>query len=217
MKTIAVLNRKGGVGKTTIATNLARSFQLRGFETIVVDTDPQGSARDWAATQDDVQVPMTVGVDRPVLDSEIPRLEGRFDVAVIDGAAKVERISASAVKASDLVLIPVQPSAMDIWTAGELVDLVKTRQEVAGSPEAAFVISRAITGTNLAGSADVALEKLELPILEARTHQRVAYAEAIGQGVSVIDLDENSKAAREIDDLTDEVMHILELNPVVHE
>lgn len=206
MKTVSVLNRKGGVGKTTLATNLARALQLRGREVVLVDTDPQGSARDWASTSDDVEVPVTVGVDRPVLDTELPRLKG-YDVAVVDGVAKMERMSASAVKASDLVLIPVRPSALSMWPAGELVDLIKSRQEVAGLPRAAFVLSQAIVGTNLAEEAEEALGRLELPVWPG-THQRIAYAKAVGRGVSVLDLSAK-KATAEIKELTDRTLDAL--------
>jgi chromosome partitioning protein len=206
MKTVAVLNRKGGVGKTTLATNLARAIQLRGLEVVLVDTDPQGSARDWASTNEDVEVPVTVDVDRPVLDTELPRLKG-YDVAVIDGVAKMERMSASAVKASDLVLIPIRPSALSMWTAGELVDLIKSRQEVTGGPHAAFVLSQAIVGTNLAGEAEDALSRLELPVWSG-TNQRVAYAKAVGQGVSVLDIGAE-KASEEINALTDRTLDAL--------
>lgn len=206
MKTVAVLNRKGGVGKTTLATNLARSLQLRGYEVVLVDTDPQESARDWASTSEDVEVPVTVGVDRPVLHTELPRLDG-YDVAVIDGVAKMEKMSASAVKASDLVLIPVRPSALSMWPAGELVELIRSRQEATGLPHAAFVLSQAVVGTNLADEAEEALARLNLPVWSG-THHRIAYAKAVGRGVSVLDL-RAEKATQEIEGLTDRVLDTL--------
>lgn len=214
MNTVAVLNRKGGVGKTTIATNLARAYQLEGLETVLIDTDEQGTARDWTHTGE--EMPVTLGVDRPNIHEQLPKLHG-YDAAVIDGVAKMEEMSASAVKAADLVLIPIQPSAADFWTAGELVDLINTRRKVAEGPEAAFVISRAITGTNLAGSAEKALSKLQFPVLDAQTHQRVAYPEALGKGVSVIDLDDSSKAAEEIRALAEETLTILESEAKTYE
>ncbi len=214
MKTVAVLNRKGGVGKTTIATNLARAYQLEGLETVLIDTDEQGTARDWAHTGEDM--PATLGVDRPNIHEQLPKLHG-YDAAVIDGVAKMEEMSVSAVKAADLVLIPIQPSAADFWTAGELIDLIETQQRLTEGPEAAFVISRAITGTNLAGSASEALSKLQFPVLDAQTHQRVAYPQALGKGISVIDLDDSSKAAEEIRALAEETLDILELEAKTYE
>lgn len=206
MRSIGILSQKGGSGKTVIATNLARSLQLRDHEVILVDTDRQGSARDWAATSDKIEPPHTVGVDRPRVHQELPKVRG-YDYAVVDGAGKVERMSTSVIKASDLILIPVQPAGVDLWALGELVDLIEARQEATGSPQAAFVISRAVVGSNLSEGAEEALSGLEFPLI-GRTHQRVAYAKAITRGASVLDLSDK-KAKAEINSLTNEVLRLL--------
>lgn len=211
MKIVAVLNEKGGCGKTTIATNLARGLQLEGLDVLIVDSDVQGSARDWGAAQSEVDTPVVVGMDRPVLHKDIPKIEGGNDVVVIDGAARAETMQTSAIKAADLVLIPVQPSAYDIWSSETLVDLVRARQEVVGKPEAAFVVSRQIVGTNLAGEAQEALESFDLPVLEGRTAQRVIYAEAASEGLSVLDVDPSSKAATEVRQIVDDTLAILDM------
>jgi chromosome partitioning protein len=207
MDSIGILSQKGGSGKTVIATNLARSLQHRGHEVILVDTDQQGSARDWVATSEDTEPPHTVGVDRPRVHEELPKVRG-YDFAVVDGAGKVERMSTSVLKACDLIVIPVQPAGVDLWALGELIDLITARQEAVGSPQAAFVISRAVVGTNLASDAEDALSGLEFPLLDTRIHQRVSYAKAITRGVSVLDLNDD-KAKSEISTLTDEVLQML--------
>ena len=127
MLVISVLNQKGGSGKTTIATHLARAFQLSGHDVQLIDSDPQGSARDWAAVRDDQPVPV-VGIDRPTIERDIKAVSHK-DIIVIDGAPQAADLAISAIKASDLVLIPVQPSPYDIWAASDLVELVK------GSPQ----------------------------------------------------------------------------------
>jgi len=210
MRVVSILNRKGGVGKSTIACQLARGLQLQRLNVLVIDTDSQGTASDWAETGDDT--PLVVKIDRATLDDDIPRAGSDYDVVVVDGAAKASRMNSSAVKASDLVLIPIQPSAVDIWPAKEMVDIIKARQEVTGEPEARFLVSRAVVGTNLASTISDALSGLEVPLCEARIHQRVAYAEAMGMGTGVMDLSSANKAVREIKDLTDEVANLLELN-----
>lgn len=197
---LAVLNPKGGSGKSTLATNLARALQLGGRSVLVVDSDPQGTARDWRQTAgDDVDLPPVFGVDRPTLEKDIPKVSGAFDVVVIDGAAKAAPMSVSAVKAADVVLIPVQPSAADLWAASDLVDIIAARQSIMeGRPHAAFVVSRQISGTRLASGIQEVLDGYGLPVLAARTSQRVAYAEALAAGLSVVDYEPDGKAAQEI-------------------
>jgi len=81
---IAVLNQKGGAGKTTIATHLARALQLDSKDVLLIDSDPQGSARDWAAVREDNPLAV-VGIDRPTIDRDLKAI-GRKDFVVIDGA-----------------------------------------------------------------------------------------------------------------------------------
>jgi cellulose biosynthesis protein BcsQ len=119
MKVIAVLNQKGGSGKTTIATHLARALQLDGADVLLVVSDPQGSARDWAAVRDDQPVPV-VGIDRPTIERDLKSV-ARKDYVVIDGAPQAADLAVSAIKAADFVLIPVQPSPYDIWATADLV------------------------------------------------------------------------------------------------
>src|SRR5690554_5556128 len=106
MQVIAVLNQKGGAGKTTIATHLARALQLRGSDILLVDSDPQGSARDWAAVREDQTVPV-VGIDRPTIERDLKQIAEK-EYVVIDGAPQAHDLAVSAIKAADLVLIPVQ-------------------------------------------------------------------------------------------------------------
>src|SRR5690606_31877945 len=93
MKVIAVLNQKGGAGKTTVATHLARAFQLSGAEVLLVDSDPQGSARDWSAVRDDNPVTV-VGIDRPTIERDLKSL-GRKDFIIIDGAPQAANLAVS--------------------------------------------------------------------------------------------------------------------------
>lgn len=200
---IAVLNPKGGTGKTTLSINLARAFQKSGFRVLIVDSDPQGTARDWSqANQEhhpEVQAPSVVGLDRPTLDKEIPALGDAFDLIMIDGAAKLHQMTASALKIADTVLIPVQTSSPDIWSAMDLVEVIKARQlAVAGKPKAAFIVNRQTPGTRLAADIDQALQEHGLPVFTARTCNRVSYMETISGGTTVLDQHPSSPAAQEI-------------------
>lgn len=205
MHVVAVLNQKGGSGKTTIATNLATALQHRSYRVALVDADPQKTASEWAARGEDT--PPTYEATAGALDENVPALGDAFDVIVIDGAPRMTKLATSAVKAADLVLIPVQPSGADIWAAEDILDIVEERQQVAGEPEAVFVVSRAVARTNLADSVQGALEAYGVDVLESRTGQRVAYPEALGAGLSV--LETGGKAAEEVEGITDEVLALL--------
>ena len=204
MRVIAVLNQKGGSGKTTIATHLARALQLEGRDVLLVDSDPQGSARDWAAVREDQPVTV-VGIDRPTIGRDLKSVAHQ-EFVVIDGAPQAADLAVSAIKAADFVLIPVQPSPYDIWATAELVDLVKQRIEVTdGALQAAFVVSRAIKGTRLGTEVAEALNGYELPVLASRITQRVIYPGTAAEGTTVLDSDPNGDAAAEVRALAAEI------------
>lgn len=208
MHVIAVLNQKGGSGKTTIATHLARAFQLDGKDVLLVDSDPQGSARDWAAVLEDQPVPV-VGIDRPTIARDLKSV-ARTDYVIIDGAPQAADLAVSAIKAATAILIPVQPSPYDIWAAADLVELIKERIELTdGRLKAAFVVSRAIKGTKIGGEVAGALEEYDLPVLETRITQRVLYPGTAAAGTTVMDAEPESDAAKEILALRAEVENTL--------
>jgi chromosome partitioning protein len=205
MKVVAVLNQKGGVGKTTLATNLARALHLEGATVLLVDSDPQGSARDWHAAGDG-QLVNVVGLGRPTLDKDLKAVGGGYDWLIIDGAPQAHNLTVAAIKAAGVILIPVQPSPYDIWGTSDVVDLVKQRQEVTdGEPRAAMVESRRVRGTKLGDEIVGALASYELPVFAAGTTQRVIYANSAATGTTVLDAEPNGPAAEEIRALTQEL------------
>ncbi|MET3109102.1 chromosome partitioning protein [Oxalobacteraceae bacterium GrIS 1.18] len=208
MKVVSVLNQKGGSGKTTVATHVARCFQLDGSSVILIDSDPQGSARDWAAAREE-QPLSVIGIDRPTIERDLKSL-AKTDFVVIDGAPQAADLAVSAIKASDLILIPVQPSPYDIWAAADLVDLVKQRIEVTdGRLKAAFLVSRAIAGTKLGQEVAEALVGYGLPVLTTRIMQRVAYPGSAATGRTVFDTDPDGEAAADFIALKNEIIQIL--------
>jgi len=202
---ISVLNPKGGSGKTTISTNLARSLHERGHSVLLVDSDPQGSARDWHAANETNPIEL-VALDRPNNVKTLTSMAANYDFIVVDGAAKLEDMIAACIKVSDFVLIPVQPSPYDIWAASDLVDFIKARQEVTdGIPLAGFIVSRVVEGTRLGSDIRAALDEYALPIFETTISQRQVYPQTASEGMTVFDAD-NAKAKAEAEALADELL-----------
>ena len=206
MKVIAVLNQKGGSGKTTIATHLARALQLTGADVLLVDSDPQGSARDWAAVREDQ--PLTVvGIDRPTIDRDLKQV-ARKDFVVIDGAPQAADLAVSAIKAADFVLIPVQPSPLDGWASAEMLALLNEARIYRPQLVARFVLNRCGARTILARETAETLADHDPPLLAATIGQRIAFAVAAQTGRLAFELDDATSAAREIAALADELLRL---------
>ena len=188
MSIIALVNQKGGTGKTTLATNLSYAFSDSG-KVVLLDADPQGSAWDWINSRS--QQPG----DLSVVKAELGRLQQQArslarecNWLIIDGPPGITRVSAEAVRAANLVLIPSKASPFDVWAAADIVTAVKARQaNTRGSPKAAFIITMTRPRTRLGRQVDQALADYDLPSLEARTTERVSYPQAAIEGLSVLE------------------------------
>ncbi|KRH78450.1 sporulation initiation inhibitor protein Soj [Ferrovum sp. JA12] len=208
---IALLNQKGGVGKTTLATHIAGELSLQGSSVILLDADPQGSALDWTQRRSQNGLPRlfsAVGLARETLHQEAPELARRCDHIVIDGPPRIAALARSALLAADLVLIPVQPSPYDVWASAEMVSLIREAQVFRPTLRAAFVINRRVSTTVIGREARNALTDQPLPSLLSEVRQRIVFADSVARGQLAHELDADSNAAREIAALAAEVLRM---------
>ena len=210
MPVIAVVNQKGGTGKTTIATSVACAF-AELFQVLLLDADGQSSALDWADSRAQPLLSLEVrGVEPGQLLQGVRLLGPRYHWVIIDGPPGITRTNADAVRAADLVLIPVKPGPFDVWAVSDIVAAVKARQETAaGLPKAAFVITMSKTRSRLSQQIEAALDEYGLPVLQARTTDRVAYPQAITEGKSVLE-GRDRTARNEIVALRDEIERLID-------
>ena len=195
---IALLNQKGGVGKTTLAVHLATALSQSGRRVLLVDADPQGSALDWnASRQGDPRFPV-IGLPKANLHKEIPVHVPNYDDIIIDGPPRVNELARSAILASDMIVIPVQPSPYDVWACKEIVDLLREARVYKEMQKARFVINRKIVNTAIGRDVAEALASYEIPVLKATIGQRVAFAESAAQGGTVLETAPDGAAAQEI-------------------
>jgi chromosome partitioning protein len=205
---LALLNQKGGVGKTTLALNLAGAWAAMGKRVTLIDADPQGSALDWSQQRSREGLPRlfgVIGLARDTLHREAPEIARDADHVVIDGPPRVTGLVRSALLASDLLLIPVQPSPFDGWASAEMLTLLSEARIYRPELAARFVLNRCGARTILSRETAEALAEHDPPVLGCTIGQRIAFAVAAQSGRLASELDEDSPAAREIATLVEEI------------
>jgi chromosome partitioning protein len=205
---LSFLNQKGRAGKTTLAVHVATILASTGAKVLLLDSDSQASALDWSAARQKPPAFAVLGLPKPTVHKELPRLSEDYDHVVIDGPPRIADITRSIIMASEVVAIPVQPSPYDVWAVKDVVELIREARIYKDTLKAAFVINRKIVNTAIGRDVVEALATYELPVLSASLCQRVAFAESAARGSTVLEDAPTSVAAGEIRKLVTELTRL---------
>lgn len=196
---VAVANQKGGPGKTTVTMVLAAGFALRGYRVMVIDTDPQGSAMRWDAAGDDTPFPVSVVSLAAVPDkvhNEIKKFVRDYDLILIDCPPSITSpATQSALLVSELALLPVRPSPMDLWALDGIIKLAETARAINDELQVMAVINQKQPRALLSAESLEVLKKLGLKTLDSHLQLLQAYQQASLLGTSVYGLGSGAKKA----------------------
>jgi chromosome partitioning protein len=203
---IAITNQKGGTGKTTLALNLAAGLHRRG-STLVLDTDPQGSISQWANIGDASGLPEVRHVPGDDVQAQIVGQMKMHRYLVIDCPPTIHANHVGKVLANvDMVLVPIQPSPVDLWASLAISDAVRDSKRLNPRLKAFVILNQLDVRNALSRSMHEALAELEFPTLQAGISRRAAYRNAAMEGTSVYELGNRGKvAAQEIEAIIEEI------------
>jgi len=215
---ISVLNTKGGVGKSTVAINLAVAWAAEGYDSLLIDTDEDGTSLAWYGRREDTSKKLTVVAlpDSQALKKSIKPLLEKHDVIIIDGAPHLREMLIASAWISNLVIIPVKPSPNDIWKLEPMLERLKEVTEIRKEgnrpgPVICFLVNENNDRTRLSKEVTEALSGYDLKVLETRLGARVDYRDSFNQGLAALEFS-NVKAISEIYSLFSEVKSILDVN-----
>lgn len=213
---VSFLNQKGGVGKTTLSGNVAYGLHLKGYKVTLVDSDPQQTTLTWnnIRSGEGNELPFNViATSANSLKNLTERLqkEDGYDFVVIDGAPRMTDLARAAIIASDLIIMPMQPSGADIWATDELKNIIEEAKHFKPTIISAVLLNRMFSNTKLSKETVDSLKENDWSFFDTSIKQRQIYAAAISTGLTVYEMPNNKEAKEEIDNLLEEILSIKEM------
>ena len=212
-KVIGVIQVKGGVGRSTIATNIAGVMALKN-KTALIDCDmPQGTSASWYSIREQQgktgSLTAATAKDHKELVQQVERLSADHQLIIIDCPPRIAEITRAALILSDLCLIPIGASAPEIWATSDLLTTIEEAKKIKPAVDARLIWNRYRATTSSAQELSTAVHiGLGLAELKTKIGMRVAYSDALARGMTVLEW--TDKAARdEIGQIATEVAQIL--------
>jgi chromosome partitioning protein len=206
---VAVAQRKGGAGKTTVVAQLGVAWALAGHRVVLLDVDPQGSLTAWAKLREELRpgaAPTIIAVQGWRLATEIDRQRAGHDLILIDTPPHAETDARVAIRAADLIVVPLQPSPMDLWATGATLDLIRQEKR-----RAMLLLNRLPARSNMIGFSRERIAQENLPLSAAALGNRTAFAASMAEGAAVSETEPHGPAAEEVAALAAEIAALIAL------
>lgn len=199
---VTVGNTKGGVGKTTLAVNLAIARALAGRDVWLIDGDRQGTAQTAISIRADAGqqpgIACAAYPDSKDLRVQVQQQAGKFDDIIIDAGGRDSGALRVALMLSDLLVVPFQPRSYDVWALNDIAALVDEARSARDNLRAVAVLNCADPGEHSTDNAEAAAAVADVPqfeYLETPIRRRKSFANAAGAGLSVLELKPADKKA----------------------
>ncbi len=198
MKVIAIVSRKGGSGKSTIAIHLAVAASMAGKETAIIDLDPQSSAAKWSDSRS-AEFPVVVSAQAARLEKVLEAAEKEgADLVFIDTSPHTETAALAAIRAADFILVPCRPSIVDLRAIDDTIDLIKLAKKTS---VAAAVLNGVPPQGSLGDEAVEAIAGYGIAVAPVKIGHRSAFVRSLTDGLTAIEYEPKGKAAKEINAL----------------
>lgn len=207
---ISVTSLKGGVGKSTIAQNLAVCFAHSGYKVCIVDVDANQSALRWSGLRDDSlpAVPVYALNDGMELSKNVKHLNQAHEVVIIDGTPSLSQVTSKIILLADLLIIPILPSGLDIWATEKFLERYQDAEQQKEANIPAYFLINQNQATNLSREVREVLEQTNIPVLANTLKSRIAYREAVIKGLGVFEY-KDDKAKQEVTELFNEIAAVI--------